>query len=159
MNGPVVIDEFGDVEEEAVYSFHRGNCKMSGIGISTPHQQYQRGRLGDGERRRLGVTKSQAPISEVPRSSLRPRGPLARRELRGIQFSKKLSSPLRGRIKVGVMIRSFPPHLYPVEYFVLLHGASPHPPPGQRPFRAGGQGRGEAIHPPSRAGGYSGIFL
>jgi len=33
------------------------------------------------------------------------------------------------------------------------------PPPGQRPFRAGGQGREEAIHPPSRAGGYSGIFL
>ena len=28
---------------------------------------------------------------------------------------------------MGVMIRSFPPHLYPVEYFVLLHGASPHP--------------------------------
>jgi hypothetical protein len=65
MNGPVVIDEFGDVEEEAVYSFHRGNCKMSGIGISTPHQKYQRGRLGDGERRRLGVTKSQAPINKL----------------------------------------------------------------------------------------------
>ncbi len=32
--------------------------------------------------------------SEVPRSSHRPRGPLARRELRGIQFSKELSSPL-----------------------------------------------------------------
>jgi len=32
--------------------------------------------------------------SEAPRSSRRPRGPLARRELRGIQFSKKLSSPL-----------------------------------------------------------------
>jgi hypothetical protein len=37
------------------------------------------------------------------------------------------------------MIRSFPPHLYPVEYFVLLHGASPLPPygpealPGWRP--------------------------
>jgi len=29
------------------------------------------------------------------------------------------------------MIRSFPPHLYPVEYFVLLHGASPLP-PGER---------------------------
>jgi len=26
-------------------------------------------------------------------------------------------------------------------------------------YRAGGQGRGEAIHPPSRAGRYSGIFL
>jgi hypothetical protein len=33
------------------------------------------------------------------------------------------------------MIRSFPPHLYPVEYFVLLHGASPLPPRGEgRPF-------------------------
>jgi len=29
------------------------------------------------------------------------------------------------------MIRSFPLHLYPVEYFVLLHGASPLP-PGER---------------------------
>ena len=35
-------------------------------------------------------------FSEVPRSSRRPRGPLARRELRGIKFSKKLSSPLMG---------------------------------------------------------------
>jgi hypothetical protein len=52
MNGPVVIDEFGDVEEKAVYFFHRGNCKMSGIGISTPHQKYWRGRFGDGEIRR-----------------------------------------------------------------------------------------------------------
>ena len=62
------------------------------------------------------------------------------------------------------------PHLYPVEYFLLLHGASPLPPsgPGSAPeglmprreaLWAGGQGRGEAIHPPSRAGGYSGIFL
>ena len=29
---------------------------------------------------------------------------------------------------MGVIARSFPPHLYPVEYFVLLHGAYPLPP-------------------------------
>ena len=36
---------------------------------------------------------------------------------------------------MGVITRSFPPHLYPVEYFLLLHGASPLPPGGEgRPF-------------------------
>jgi len=35
-NGPIVISQLGDVEEEAVYSFHRGNCKMFGESISTP---------------------------------------------------------------------------------------------------------------------------
>ena len=55
---------------------------------------------------------------------------------------------------MGVITRSFPPHLYPVEYFVLLHGASPLP-PGERgvilkstypPSPLMGEGEGPAPH-------------
>jgi hypothetical protein len=28
INGPIVISQLGDVDEEAVHSFHRENCKM-----------------------------------------------------------------------------------------------------------------------------------
>ena len=54
---------------------------------------------------------------------------------------------------MGVITRSFPPHLYPVEYFVSLHGASPLPPsgpealPGWRP----GERVGHSI-PPAKLG-------
>jgi len=40
INGSVVIDKFRDMNEKAVYSFHRGNCKMSEMRISTPHPFY-----------------------------------------------------------------------------------------------------------------------
>jgi len=43
---------------------------------------------------------------------------------------------------VGVITRSFPPNLYPVEYFVLLHGASPLP-----------RGEGRPFIPPAKLGG------
>jgi hypothetical protein len=36
INRPIVISQLGDVKEETVHSFHRGNCKMSSRGFSTP---------------------------------------------------------------------------------------------------------------------------
>jgi len=57
------------------------------------------------------------------------------------------------------MIRSFPPHLYPVEYFVLLHGASPLPCLRRSGFaQAGPRGEGRPFIPPARLGGILAYF-
>jgi hypothetical protein len=29
INRPIVVSQLGDVQEETIHSFHRGNCKMS----------------------------------------------------------------------------------------------------------------------------------
>jgi len=57
------------------------------------------------------------------------------------------------------MIRSFPPHLYPVEYFVLLHGASPLPCLRRSGFaQAGPRGEGRPFIPPAELGGILAYF-
>jgi hypothetical protein len=42
IDGPIVVVEFGDMEEKDVNSFHQGNSKMPSLEISTPSPNLQR---------------------------------------------------------------------------------------------------------------------